>query len=122
MVYSIALLATKLSIMLLIQRVFCSVKRDVPYWLTVFLIFANTTFYFCFLVVPAALCRPRRKIWMPDEPGSCLDVMSLYVASGTFNFLSDIAMLSVPIYMIWSLQMSFRRKLGISAIFGTGGL
>jgi len=36
--------------------------------------------------------------------------------------LSDIAMLSVPIYLIWRLQISRRRKIGISAIFLTGGL
>ena len=36
--------------------------------------------------------------------------------------VSDIAMLSVPIYLIWNLQMSVRRKIGISLIFGTGGL
>ena len=34
----------------------------------------------------------------------------------------DIAMLSVPLYLIWSLQTSFRRKVGISAVFGTGAL
>jgi len=39
-----------------------------------------------------------------------------------FNMLSDIAMLSVPIYLIWRLQISRRRKIGISAIFLTGGL
>ena len=31
-------------------------------------------------------------------------------------------MLSVPLYLIWSLQTSFRRKVGISAVFGTGAL
>ena len=36
--------------------------------------------------------------------------------------LSDIAMLTVPIYLIWRLQISRRRKVGISAIFLTGGM
>ena len=36
--------------------------------------------------------------------------------------ISDIAMLSVPMYLIWNLQMSVRRKIGISAVFATGGL
>ena len=67
----------KLSIMLLIKRVFCSVQRDVPYWLTVFLIFINTGFYLAFLIVLTALCSPRSKIWMPEVPGKCVDVLQL---------------------------------------------
>ena len=122
MVYSVSLCATKLSIMLLIQRVFCSTQRDVPYWLTVFLISANTAFYLAFIIVPAAQCKPRSKIWNPKEDGTCVDIKKLYIASALFNTLSDVAMLSVPIYLIWSLQMSLRRKVGVSAIFCTGGL
>lgn len=122
MIYSISLLATKLSIMLLIKRVFCSVQRDVAYWVTIFLIYANTAFYICFLIVPAAECKPRSKIWTPQGPGSCVNVVQLYLASSIFNLLSDLAMLSVPVYLVWRLQMSVRRKVGISAIFCTGGL
>lgn len=55
-------------------------------------------------------------------PGSCRDDNALYLASAAFNMVSDIAMLSVPIYLIWNLQMSVQRKMGISAIFGTGAL
>lgn len=117
-----ALLFTKLSIMLLIKRVFCSVKRDVAYWLTIFLMFANTAFYICFLVVPATQCIPRTKIWNPEEPGTCVDIYKLYNASAIFNLVSDVAMLSVPIYLVWRLQMSLRRKIGVSAIFCTGSL
>lgn len=108
--------------MLLIKRVFCSAQRDTPYYLTVLLMVINTAFYVCFLIVPAALCKPRAKIWIPQMPGTCLDVNELYIASAIFNVLSDIAMLSVPVYLVWNLQMNVRRKIGISAIFCTGGL
>ena len=83
---------------------------------------ANTGFYATFLIVPAAQCRPRSKIWNPEEPGECVDVFKLYIASSVFNLVSDFAMLSVPIYLVWRLQMSVRRKVGVSAIFCTGGL
>ena len=63
--------------MLLIKRVFCSVQRDVPYWLTVFLIVVNTGFYTAFLIAPAAVCLPRAKIWTPSLPGHCLNVLEL---------------------------------------------
>ena len=122
MVYSISLLATKLSIMLLILRVFCSVKHDLPYYLVIGLIVVNSAIYFCYFIVPIVLCRPRSKIWTPQLPGRCADISKLYIASAVFNLVSDIAMLSVPIYLVWRLQMSVRRKIGISAIFCFGGL
>ena len=79
-------------------------------------------FYLAFFFVPIFQCSPRTKIWTPEEPGRCLDVDALYLASASFNVVSDIAMLSVPIYLIWNLQMSVQRKIGISAIFATGAL
>lgn len=121
-IYSLALFFTRLSIFLLILRIFCSVQRDRFWWLTQVLIGVNAIFYIMFFFIPIFLCSPRSKIWNPEESGHCLKIDDLYLASGIFNVLSDIAMLSVPIYLIWNLQMSFRRKLGVSAIFGTGAL
>ena len=108
--------------MLLILRIFCSVQRDAGYWLTQFLIAVNGIFYIFFFFIPIFLCSPRSKIWNPEQAGHCLDINGLYLASAIFNMLSDIAMLSVPIYLIWNLQMSTRRKIGVSVIFLTGGL
>ena len=122
MAYSISLLATKLSLMLLILRVFCSVHYDKPYYLTVALMLINSGFYLAYIIIAVAVCKPRQKIWTPQLPGKCLDIHKLYLGSAFFNFLSDIAMLSVPIFLIWRLQMSVRRKIGITAIFCTGGL
>ncbi|KAI4223007.1 MAG: hypothetical protein L6R36_005741 [Xanthoria steineri] len=109
-IYSISLLATKLSLLLLILRVFCTVQRDLFYWLTLFLIVSNSLFYTLFFFIPIFQCTPRRKIWDQEIPGRCLNVMGLYYASAVFNTVSDIAMLSVPIYLVWNLQMSIRRK------------
>ena len=122
MIYSISLLATKLSLLLLILRVFCTVQRDIFYWLTVSLIILNTLFYTSFFFVPIFQCTPRKKIWNEQTPGRCMNVIGLYYVSAIFNTISDIAMLGVPIYLVWSLQMSIRRKVGISFIFCTGGL
>ena len=122
MVYSFSLAFTKISILLLILRIFLSVQRDVFFWLTQGLIAINTIFYIIFFFVPIFLCNPRSKIYNPDEPGKCLRIQALYISSASFNVISDIAMLSVPIYLIWNLQMSVRRKIGISLIFATGGL
>ena len=122
MIYSSAVFFTKTSIMLLILRIFYSIQRDVGYWLTQSLILINGIFYVIYFFIPIFLCFPRSKIWNPEEIGHYLNVDDLYIASSCFNMLSDIAMLSVPVYMMWNLQVSTRRKIGVSAIFLTGGL
>lgn len=120
--FSLAILFTKLSIMLLILRVFCSVQRDIGYQLTWLLIVTNSIFYLLFFFIPIFECFPREKIWNKTISGHCLDINVLYLTSTSFNTISDIAMLSVPIYLIWTLQISTQRKIGVSAIFGTGSL
>lgn len=122
MFYCVSILAVKLSILLLILRIFLSVDRDLFFWITHLLIVVNTIFYVVSFFVAIFLCHPREKIWNPVMPGTCIDNKTLYIFSAGFNVVSDIAMLSVPIYLIWALQMSIKRKIGVSAIFGTGTL
>lgn len=121
-VYSLALLFTKLSILLLILRVFCTVQKNAGYWCTLSLIWLNTIFYTVYFFIPIFSCTPRMKIWAPDTPGFCMEINILYYASAIFNMVSDILMLTVPIILIWNLQTSIRRKVGVSAIFLTGAL
>ena len=120
--YSLSVFFTKISILLLILRVFCSVRRDTGYWLTWILIVTNSIFYLMFFFIPIFECSPREKIWNKAVSGHCLDVNVLYLASAVFNMISDVTMLSVPIYMIWRLRISRQRKIGVSAIFCTGSL
>ena len=108
--------------MLVILRIFCSVRRDVSYWLTQSLIAVNGIFYLIWFFIPIFECFPRSKIWTPEDPGHCLDVDGLYIASAVFNMLSDIAMLSTPLYLVWKLQMSRRRKIAVSIVFLSGSL
>ena len=122
MLYCIAIACVKLSILLLITRIFLAVNRNVLFWLTQLLMWVNTLFYAIAFFLAIFACRPRHKIWSPEIPGRCLNSKALYIASATFNTGSDLAMLAVPTYMIWSLQMNKKRKMGISGIFGTGAL
>ncbi|KAL8993501.1 MAG: hypothetical protein Q9188_007315 [Gyalolechia gomerana] len=49
-----------------------------------------------------------------------VDGRALGLCSGAFNVASDIAILIIPISMVWTLQMSRQRKLAVSAVFATG--
>ncbi|KAI4249404.1 MAG: hypothetical protein LQ352_005659 [Teloschistes flavicans] len=120
MFYCLAIASVKLSILLLITRIFLAVRRNLLFWLTQALIWVNTLFYGIAFFIAIFGCRPRRKIWNPDDPGKCFDSKSLYITSASFNTFSDLAMLSVVIHMVFKLQMSLKRKIGITAVFGFG--
>ncbi|KAL8662037.1 MAG: hypothetical protein Q9202_005091 [Teloschistes flavicans] len=100
MFYCLAIASVKLSILLLITRIFLAVRRNLLFWLTQALIWVNTLFYGIAFFIAIFGCRPRRKIWNPDDPGKCFDSKSLYITSASFNTFSDLAMLSVVIHMI----------------------
>ncbi len=121
-VYSLALGFTKISIILLVLRIFCPKQKDPFYWILQALNIFNTIFYAVFFFIPILLCRPREKAWLPKAPGRCLNIFGLYIASAVFNTVSDMAMYLVPLWKVWHLQISKDRKLGISAIFATGSL
>lgn len=122
MVFSPAMALVKISILLLVLRIFCPAKRDPYYWVLQGLNILNTLFYGAYFIIPFVLCSPRKKIWESQTPGKCLQLFDLYIASAAFNVFSDIAMYSAPLYKIWHLQMSKGRKLGMSAVFATGVL
>ena len=112
----------KISIIFLVLRVFCPLKRDPFYWVLQSLNILNTIFYIVFFFISIFSCSPRTKIWLPKTPGKCLDLYAIYVASGAFNLCSDLAMYFIPIWKVWHLHMDKGQKLGISAIFATGSL
>ena len=97
-------------------------KRDPFYWILQTLNILNTIFYAIYLFVPIFLRKPREKIWLPDTPGKCMNMFTLYIASAAFNIMSDLAMYLIPLWKVWHLQISRGRKMGILVIFATGSL
>lgn len=57
------------------------------------------------------------KFWIK---GKCIDRKARDVTNATFNLLIDIFILLLPQKIIWSLNMSKSRKLGISVVFSIG--
>ena len=78
----------KLSILLLINRIFLSVNRSFLFWMTQLLIWVNSLFYSIAVFLAIFACRPRKNIWNPDLPGKCLNSKSLYITSASFNTVS----------------------------------
>ncbi|KAL8716415.1 MAG: hypothetical protein Q9220_000322 [cf. Caloplaca sp. 1 TL-2023] len=115
-----ALLFSKISILLLMHRLF-STLRTFRYCIYFGILWATLISCTSIIVAPA-LCAPRG-----DESFSSLGVVkrctkekTWALVQGVLNVLLDFYILSLPVPTIWKLQIKMGRKLGIIAIFMTG--
>ena len=91
------------------------------FWASWVTIVANTMFYVAGIFAENFSCRPYNSIWDKTVPGSqCIDVKALFLSSAVLDLASDIAVLILPQMIIWSLQMSTQKKLGVSVLFTMG--
>lgn len=75
-----------------------------------------------FIFVCLFQCDPMAKQWEPQMEGKCLDPRPIFVTNAVLNFLSDMALLCMPIMQIFRLQMKTALKVSICSIFVLGGL
>ena len=74
------------------------------------------------MFVAIFICSPRAKFWDPLLPGTCVNINAVNIITSVINAISDILLLVLPISCVWKLQMSSRKKLGVSAVFATASL
>ena len=115
----LAMVLIKTAMLLLLWRLFPDRKFQVA-------IYSVAAFVgVCFLSLFIALllqCRPLSAFWNPTTTAGCFDLYRFYVASAAINLASDMVVLALPMPMVWSLQLSFRRKIALSFVFLVGGL
>lgn len=124
MTYVFCHLAIKLSILLLYRRLFTTFQRRLKVILyTVGIYVIAWTIYTFFAVL--FQCTPVHYSW--DFPrgsiqGQCVNLTGAYIGSGITNTLSDLAILILPMPIIWQLQIPKKQKMVICGIFLLGGL
>ena len=68
-------------------------------------------------------CTPIQGFYDLTVPARCVDPVSFYWACALLNgVITDAIILVLPMPVVWKLQMSLRRKIGITLIFLLGGL
>ena len=68
-------------------------------------------------------CQPLNYTWDKTIPGGhCININAFYRWISLPNILTDLAMLILPIPLVWSLHTSTSRKIGLTITFLTGSL
>lgn len=94
--------------------------RNYFYWISVVMLSVDILFYSAALIAINLTCMPHNKIWDPTVSGHCIDSKPLDITSAAINFVIDVIVLILPQKVIWGLQMSFSKRLGVSAVFMFG--
>ncbi|KAI1419417.1 hypothetical protein F5Y12DRAFT_778033 [Xylaria sp. FL1777] len=121
--YSVALPLLKASILLEWTRLFVPQgTRNSFWWLCMVLVGIQLSFLVASVFALCFTCIPYQKIWDFTIPGKCIKKSEVEITSAAIHFASDVVILILPQKVIWSLQMSLKKKLGVSFIFSLGVL
>ena len=122
-VYAITVFFIKFTILLQYLRIFVPLKQhNVMFRTCHILIWLHLFFYLlCFFFVVFS-CEPVNKYWKPWISGHCLDIFAMTVATAIINLVSDIVIMILPQTIIWKLQISIKRKIGLSTVILFGVL
>ncbi|KAI0839478.1 hypothetical protein F5Y06DRAFT_23125 [Hypoxylon sp. FL0890] len=67
-------------------------------------------------------CTPIEFNWDTTIPGGhCIDIGALALVTSILNVLTDVAILVLPLPLVWKLKVTPRRRLGLIILFGLGG-
>lgn len=113
----------KLSLFLLYLRVFALVRhiRTAIFVGIVFHLILSTTSF----VLEFVFCYPRRGqsfLMSFTAPRCAKDAATLGIAQGVGVIIGDFYLLLMPMPVVWKLQLSLRKKIGVTVIFMTGFL
>ena len=122
LVYTVSLNVTKMSILQQYLRFFATKPLRRATWI----IFGITvTYTICTTFLCIFTCTPPSFFWTkPVDPtgGTCLNELGLWFAQASFNIISDIVIIILPMRAFQRLQLPRRQKLGLMFVFALGFL
>ena len=109
----------KVGILLFYYRLFPNkTSRKIIYGAGTFVVLCFVSTFFGFLFQ----CLPIRSFWQHQIEHRCFNQNPFYLAVASLSLVSDIFILVMPMPMVWALNLSRQRKMGLSLIFLLGGL
>ncbi|KAL2843707.1 hypothetical protein BJY01DRAFT_248482 [Aspergillus pseudoustus] len=121
--YSFVLPSLKVAILIEWCRVFSPIgsRLKSPFWVScATIILVQTTANIAIIVALNLQCIPHKAIYDFRVKGDCFDLYKLQVGSASIHLICDVIIFLLPQRTIWTLKMSWKKRLGVSIIFGLG--
>ncbi|KAM3509122.1 hypothetical protein MY11210_006461 [Beauveria gryllotalpidicola] len=115
--YALALGCTKMSITWMIKRIFFESCHT---WIPYCLMAVNFCWMIQNILTGVLLCRPITLNWDPDGRGYCGNQKVAFSAVSIVDIITDILIISLPVKMLWGLQMRRTYKIAVACMFGAG--
>jgi hypothetical protein len=117
------LLFAKTAILIEWVRIFSPYRTHTFFfWASYLMALLNTLLYVSSIISSAITCISHESLWYPWVPGKCINRKALGLFTAFFNVIMDLVILLLPQRIIWTLQMTKARKIGISIVFSVGVL
>lgn len=118
----IAFGAVKLSVLFFYRRIFRGKIFDIASWSMVAIVIIWTFGFFFTMIFEC-----RTEFWafwstLNDLLTHCLDDVKFQKVLSVSDVITDILILMIPIPIIWQLNLSFERKVGVCGVFLMGSL
>lgn len=118
--YSLNLVWTKLSILLMYHRIFEHVRYFRPTAMVLGgLVIAWGIVSLCLTLFE---CIPIEANWDEGVGGHCMDIYSVWTANAVNTIATDVAILVLPMPKVWTLHMRAPQRLAILLTFALGFL
>ncbi|KAF7593994.1 hypothetical protein BBP40_010391 [Aspergillus hancockii] len=119
LLYKINIGLTKISILLLYRRLFIQrwFRITCWTWIAIVLAFALGTVFSSIFQ-----CSPVQYAFNKSIPGrgKCINLTAFWYANATFNILSDLVIIALPVPVISKLQLPLKSKFALCGIFAVG--
>jgi hypothetical protein len=115
--------AIRISLLLFYRRMFVTNGSKVYRWIIYALIAVQVIYMVIFATIPVVNCHPYYSAWdVWQHPTLCnndeyiLQTTALY----SMSLALDIALLAVPLWPVWNLQMPLKKRLSVAGLFLIG--
>lgn len=121
--YIVVTFAGKLAILLLYQRIFDIGSKKIFGWVIkvcIVLQILDSLTYLCLIVLE---CIPISAVWDKSITNpKCLDLHAISVAGAISSMTTDVILMLLPMPVLWTLQISRMKRIGLVFIFAVASL
>jgi len=121
--YDFAIVLPKLAILLFYRRIFSIRTSNRTFKLATYIVGLLIVGWGVGVMITSIFqCSPISYGWDKNQHGHCINLLAFYRWLSLPNVLFDLAMLVMPLNMIWNMQQTVKQKVALSGSLLTSGM